>query len=142
MRRSILVIAVMLLLPSFAFATPDRAAGGGQSPEEKFAAMDKNGDGSVSREEFFQFYPNMHESAFKAIDKDGSNTLSLEEWLAFSGKHARDMGGSGMSMPGAPGKGSTGAQMSGQSSGQTGQGIQENKPAKPLFEFSPKNDAQ
>lgn len=152
MRRLVFLLAVLLLIPSTVFATPGMSDGKGASPEEKFKSMDKNGDGLVTREEFFEFYPNMHESAFKAIDKDGSNTLTLEEWQAFSSGHARDMGAS-VNMPGAPGKGSTGAQMGGQGSGgmteqpagDSGQGVAHQpggKPAKPLFEFTPKNEAQ
>lgn len=151
MRRLVFLLAVLLLIPSTALAMPGMSDGKGASPEEKFKSMDKSADGLVTREEFFEFYPNMHESAFKAIDKDGSNSLSLEEWKAFSSGHARDMGGSGMSMPGAPGKGSTVGQMGGQGSagmmedpsGQPGVAHQPGgKPAKPLFEFAPKNDEE
>lgn len=72
----------------------------GVAPEQKFKALDTNGDNQVSREEFNAFYPQMHDAAFTTIDTSGDGVISLEEWLAFCKGHSRDMKASGMdSMP-------------------------------------------
>lgn len=79
-------------------------AGSAPKPEDKFRNMDKDGDGNLTREEFFAAYPFMHEAAFKGIDKNGDEGISLEEWLTFSSSHNRDMNAGGMMM-GSPGPG-------------------------------------
>lgn len=143
MRRLSLALAFILLFSATASAMPGADAGGkgekSASPEEKFKSMDKNSDGSVSWEEFFEFYPHMHESAFKSIDKDGSRTLSLEEWINFSSQHNRDMGASGM------GGGSRGPVMremfrEGGPSEAPAHAPSDSK-GRTLFEFKPKNEA-
>lgn len=152
MRRFSLLFALVLLFPSIGLAMPNTGAGGkaekGPGPEEKFKKMDKNSDGSVSWDEFFEFYPNMHESAFKSIDKDGSRALTLEEWMNFSTRHTRDMDASGMGgaargpvmremfREDAPG----GAQDGGQNAAPA-QAPTDSK-GRTLFEFKPKDGAE
>lgn len=62
--------------------------------DDKFSAMDKDGNGSVSWEEFSVAFPQMKKPAFDAIDTDKSGALSHEEWDAFRAHHGQ--GGKGM----------------------------------------------
>ncbi len=95
----------VVLFGASAFAMP----GMGKSAAERFAAMDKDSNGEVTREEFAEAMPQMREEAFIAIDKDNSGTLSLEEWTEFSAGHARDQQMSGgMQGEGMPGMGMQG----------------------------------
>lgn len=74
--------------------------------DDKFGAMDTDGNGQVSWEEFAATYPNMRKAAFETIDTDASGGLSHDEWHAFMGSHGsggKKMGG-GMSMPPMEGK--------------------------------------
>lgn len=141
MRRSCLLLAALMLFPANAMATPDRAAGGkAADPQEKFQNMDKNSDGELSREEFFEAYPHMHEAAFKGIDKNGDNIISKEEWMDFSSSHSRDMGGMGGMPMGQPGMGGGPVMREMFREG----GEQGEKPGggKPLFELKRKNETQ
>ena len=77
-----------------------------QSGADRFAAMDANKDGVLSREEFFAAQPHMKEAAFEAIDTDKNGVISLEEWLGFAAGHGKDMPAShpGSKMGGEEGK--------------------------------------
>ena len=107
-----LALAVALAVGFFsvpsAEARPEMA---GQNAEARFAAMDTNKDGKLSREEFFAAQPQMKEGAFAAIDKDIDGFISLEEWLDFSTGHGKSgaMGGMSPTGPGHPPKESSGA---------------------------------
>lgn len=61
----------------------------GQGADARFAAMDTDKNGSVSREEFFAAQPNMKEGAFAALDTDGDGAISLPEWLVFASGHGK-----------------------------------------------------
>lgn len=149
MRRFSILSAVLLIfalsLPAAGLATPDRAGaakGDGKSSAEKFEEMDKNKDDALSREEFFEYFPFLHESAFKNIDKDGSQSISRDEWMQFSDKHTRDMGGAGMGagMGGMGGMGG-GPKMPRESDegGQAPQG-QGGSGGRMIFEYKPQNE--
>jgi hypothetical protein len=84
---------VMLLFAVLFFAAPDVQASSemtGQAAAERFAVMDTNKDGKVSREAFLAAHPNMKEAAFAAIDTDKDGFICLDEWLAFFKSHGRD----------------------------------------------------
>jgi hypothetical protein len=72
-----------------------------RSLEERFAAMDADGDGAVSREEFFAAHPGMKDEAFAAIDGDGDGVIMLREWKDFAAGHGR--AGAMPPMPPMPG---------------------------------------
>lgn len=125
--RYVFLVAVLALLWCVpAYATPDRAGAIG----DKFAQMDKNGDGKVSWEEFSAAYPQMREAAFEAIDTSGDAFVSLEEWEAFSQGHSRDMMSSGMGGMGGMTMPPSGM---GQEKDQSEQKVRE------LFELAPRN---
>lgn len=97
LQKSSLVLCALVAFGSVAVAMP---ANMGKSGAERFAMMDKNADGQVVREEFFESMPQMREGAFVAIDKDASNGISLEEWVEFSAGHSKgQMGGEAKEMP-------------------------------------------
>jgi hypothetical protein len=77
-------------------ARPEKA---GQNAEARFTAMDANRDGRVSREEFFAALPTMKEAAFAAIDEDGDGFLTLQEWNSFATGHGREDAQSGDNAP-------------------------------------------
>lgn len=89
---------------------PDhRAAAPGHAPrhataDDRFAAMDKDGDGRVVLEEFRAAYPGMSERAFAVIDSNGDGGIERAEWATFMQGHAAGMrpGGMGDGMSGAP----------------------------------------
>jgi hypothetical protein len=101
------VLQLMLLFPGVSGANPAMT---GKAPEVQFSAMDANGDGKVTAEEFFKAYPQMKEAAFVTIDKDRDGGITLEEWRAFTQGHGADMarGEGGMGTPGAGEKGEGG----------------------------------
>ena len=68
-------------------ANPEMAA---KNAEARFAAMDADKNGKVSREEFFAAHPQMKEGAFAAIDADADGHLSLEEWKGFAAGHGKE----------------------------------------------------
>ena len=72
-------------------ARPEMA--GENALAERFAAMDADKDGKVSREEFTKALPNMRDTAFDAMDEDKDGFLTLEEWQKAMAEHMR------MSMP-------------------------------------------
>lgn len=88
---------------------PDhRAAAPGHAPrhataDDRFAAMDKNGDGRVVLEEFRAANPGMSERAFVVIDSNGDGGIERAEWATFMQGHAAGMRPDGMGgMRGAP----------------------------------------
>lgn len=88
--RPLNALPVFLLLFCFSFsctalARPEMT---GQTTEDRFAAMDTDKDGKVSREEFFAAQPQMKEGAFVAIDTDKDGLITLEEWKTFISGHA------------------------------------------------------
>ena len=104
-------LAVGFFSAPFAEARPEMA---GQNAEARFAAMDANKDGKLSREEFFAAQPQMKEGAFAAIDSDNDGFITLKEWTDFSSGHGKggSMGGMGGMPPAEPGhapEGSSGA---------------------------------
>ena len=80
--KKLLLLAALALCASPAYAAPDR-----------FAQMDKDGNGQVDWEEFQAAIPGMKRPAFDTIDADKSGGISREEWDAFMKSH---MGGQKM----------------------------------------------
>ena len=80
--KKMLLLAALALCASPAYAAPDR-----------FAQMDKDGNGQVDWEEFQAAIPGMKRPAFDTIDADKSGGISREEWDAFMKSH---MGGQKM----------------------------------------------
>lgn len=88
--RILLLAALCLsLTPLFAGRGEARPEMGAGFASERFAAMDADHDGLVSREEFFAAQPNMKDSAFDAIDQNRDGNISLEEWTQFGLGHGR-----------------------------------------------------
>jgi Ca2+-binding EF-hand superfamily protein len=76
----VMIVAVGLCLPLVA---QEKKA---KTPEEQFAAMDKNGDKKLSKEEYLGNSEGekrtKKEDRFKNLDKNSDNYLSLEEFQA------------------------------------------------------------
>lgn len=70
---------------------PALKARGTQDRADRFAAMDKNGDGRVVIEEFRAAFPGMNEQAFAVIDTNGDGGIERAEWAAFTENHAAGM---------------------------------------------------
>lgn len=88
--RILLTAALSLsLMPLFAGRGEARPEMGADFARERFAAMDADQDGQLSREEFFAAQPNMKDSAFDAIDQNRDGGISLEEWTEFGIGHGR-----------------------------------------------------
>ena len=66
---------------------------------DRFAAMDKNGDGKVVIEEFQSASPGMSERAFAVIDSNGDGAIERAEWNVFMQGHAAGVPPQGMAMP-------------------------------------------
>lgn len=64
--------------------------------DDRFAAMDKDGDGRVVLEEFRAAYPGMSERAFVVIDSNGDGGIERAEWATFMQGHAAGMRPDGM----------------------------------------------
>ncbi len=83
MKKSILtaVFAALISLPLVVNAADDKKKGG-------FAAMDKDGDGKVSKKEFVaaQKDPSKAESRFAQLDTDKDGYLTQKEMAAGSKK--------------------------------------------------------
>ena len=96
-----------------ASGTPEKAA---QNAATRFASMDGDNNGQVSREEFFAAQPQMKEGAFAAIDADADGALSLKEWEGFAAGHGKG-GMMGGGAPSAEPEHPAPAQKSGEASG-------------------------
>ncbi|MDD6088380.1 MAG: EF-hand domain-containing protein [Desulfovibrionaceae bacterium] len=60
--------------------------------DDRFAAMDADGNGNVSREEFRKACPGIQDRAFDVIDANHDGQISEPEWTAFkSGHRTTDM---------------------------------------------------
>lgn len=98
-------VPVPLLLAVFAFAFAGQAMArpemAGGSAESRFAAIDADKDGKISREEFFAAQPQMKDSAFDAIDLDKDGSISLQEWVDFAKGHGSAMSPRGEGHDGA-----------------------------------------
>ena len=66
---------------------------------DRFAAMDRNGDGKVVIEEFQSAQPGMSERAFAVIDSNGDGAIERAEWDIFMKGHAAGVPPQGMGMP-------------------------------------------
>lgn len=66
---------------------------------DRFAAMDRNGDGKVVIEEFQSASPGMSERAFAVIDGNGDGAIERAEWDVFMKGHAAGVPPQGMGMP-------------------------------------------
>lgn len=86
---SLLCAAMLCAAPALAMP----GMGEGKAPVDKFPMMDANKDGSVSKEEFKKFFPQMQDGAFAAIDKNKDGAISHEEWQGFSKSHAMGRAG-------------------------------------------------
>lgn len=64
--------------------------------DDRFTAMDKDGDGRVVLEEFRAAYPGMSERAFVVIDSNGDGGIERAEWATFMQSHAAGMPPEGM----------------------------------------------
>lgn len=95
------VLSANGFLSSEAMARPEMA---GQTPGDRFTAMDADKNGAISREEFFAAQPQMKDAAFDALDADKDGAISAEEWATFTVGHGKD-GGPGMGEGHAPGMG-------------------------------------
>ena len=85
------LLCAAMLCAAPALAMP--GMGEGKAPVDKFPMMDANKDGSVSKEEFKKFFPQMQDGAFAAIDKNKDGSISHEEWQGFSKSHAMGRAG-------------------------------------------------
>ena len=100
------LLAALVLMASPVHAMPGMGSGEGGGMGDKFSQMDTNKDGKVSREEFKAAFPNMREEAFVAIDKDGDGFISVDEWNGFMKDHSSGMRPNTMTngpMPSVPG---------------------------------------
>lgn len=83
-------------------ASPGAAKADPKSPAasaDRFAAIDKNGDGKIVIEEFQASSPGMSERAFAVIDVNGDGFIDRSEWAAFMKGHAAGMKPEGMPKP-------------------------------------------
>ena len=75
-----LVMAAGVCMPVMAQEKKDK------TPEEQFAAMDKNGDKKLSKEEYVGAAEGekktKKEDRFKALDKNNDGSIDLEEFKA------------------------------------------------------------
>jgi len=79
--RNLLNLTITTLLSTLAAATA-HAEPATQSVAPSFKAQDRDGDGTLSREEFVAGHGD--EKAFRAADADGDNRLSSEEFARTS----------------------------------------------------------
>ena len=85
------LLCAAMLCAAPALAMP--GMGEGKAPVDKFPMMDADKNGSVSKEEFKKFFPQMQDGAFAAIDKNKDGAISHEEWQGFSKSHAMGRAG-------------------------------------------------
>ena len=65
---------------------------------DRFHALDGNGDGQVSWEEFHAVSPNISRKGFDMMDSDGSGSLCESEWAGFMSNHGMEVPASMKSM--------------------------------------------
>lgn len=73
--------------------------------DERFAKLDKNGDGSITKEERKEARADRKAARFAKLDTDGNGSLSLEEFQAQSEKHHGKRGKKGGDYQGGHKKG-------------------------------------
>lgn len=88
---------VTMLMFSSGFAQDAPAPPGGM--DGHFKAMDADGNGAVSREEFLAISQKRAEQAFMALDTDGNGSLSKDEIAAMMSRRPGMGGGPGMGPP-------------------------------------------
>jgi hypothetical protein len=59
--------------------------------DDRFALMDKNRDGLLDWEEFSAINTGILRRGFDAVDRGGDGTISREEWRVFSDSHGMDV---------------------------------------------------
>ena len=77
----LVAVAAAMMLPVLGTAQEKK----GKTAEERFAALDKNSDKKLSKEEFLAAYTDAEkktkaEARFGTMDKDKDGSLSLEEY--------------------------------------------------------------
>jgi len=87
-----LILTALLAFAAISYGADEPKKKGGGDPEAAFKKLDKDGDGSLSLEEFKAGAkdPAKAEEQFKKLDKDGNGKLSLEEFKARGGKKKAD----------------------------------------------------
>ncbi len=90
--KKLLLLAALVLCAAPVHAAPDR-----------FAQMDKNGDGKVDWEEFQAAVPGMKRPAFDTIDTDKNGSICRSEWDAFMKSHMGGQKGMPAGMPAGKG---------------------------------------
>jgi Ca2+-binding EF-hand superfamily protein len=100
MKKAGMLLSVIFIAGMIAF-TPFQTAGAQQQPQpaprtmcqDRFKAMDTDGDGFVSKEEFFKAPHKMQganvEQVFSARDTDGDGKLTADEFCSVRGQGRR-----------------------------------------------------
>lgn len=107
MRHPCFVLCALALTAGVPAATCAAPAPSGVSPTDiRFAALDGDGDGRVTWEEFHKANESIARQGFDIIDADKNGHISLEEWRAFAANHGMDiaMPSTGTTLPGASGR--------------------------------------
>ncbi|MDR1857652.1 MAG: EF-hand domain-containing protein [Desulfovibrio sp.] len=73
-------------------AAETRAEAKAAPGKEGASAVDANGDGRITKEEFLARFPSMRPGAFDAIDSDRDGVINKPEWEAFKSRHGAGMG--------------------------------------------------
>lgn len=86
--------ALISLAPVVLHAGEEPAADIAEKRAKKFDKMDKNADGSLSKDEFMAFPKNQQDperaaKVFAKADKDANNALSKEEFTSAGGKKGK-----------------------------------------------------
>ncbi len=90
MKKTLIILTIMLGLTSYAQANPNNASTP-KNAQEKYTQMDKNADGKVTAEEFKALYPTMQSNVFGIIDANNDKVISLKEWNSFQEQHMQGM---------------------------------------------------